>query len=200
MTRQTAGGTIAELLIETGRYLNVFETGNFQNGVEDRNLHSRIATEAKLFGARRRNIELLTTLHAAERPVYGLLNYLGRRCRAASFFGESTFVLRPYWRERAIYTPMDTFLVESEEVYAWQDIAGVLASTRPGQPWFRHVLDGTEPPPATHGAYIDTQIFGPIQLGRDVEHLYVPTGYRGSHLRHRIEELRNAFGFEISYV
>ncbi|TSC83530.1 MAG: hypothetical protein G01um101417_513 [Parcubacteria group bacterium Gr01-1014_17] len=74
----------------------------------------------------------------------------------------------------ATFTPFDSFLIERDQVYVWDDIDGVLATKLNGRFWFEYVLEGTEPVATREGVhYIEAQILGGVHLS-DINRLYYP--------------------------
>lgn len=167
---------ITDSLLTTGRVFNLIEIGNFPGGIHDQTFRTRLLVEFKLYGATR-DIHLISSyMHDSERPNYGAVDYLGIPTSLSPLihWGRYRFVLKNELKTNATFTPFDSFLVEKDQVYVWDDIDGVLATKLNGRFWFEYVLEGTEPLATREGIhYIEAQILGGVHLS-DITRLYYP--------------------------
>lgn len=170
--------TIAEAIQDCGRLLNAFE---LQIAFQDTSafaLRQRIMKEFILFGGPKRVDSALANLPDDERPYYGILDYLGDPLKfRGMYYGLYRLVLKPEFLERSTFTPRDSFDIESEEVFCWEHIEGVLsAHPNPLDPmrWYEYVYNHKAPSlDISLPAYIESQIFGPIFL-TDIEKIWYP--------------------------
>ncbi len=170
--------TLAEALRVGGRMLNLFELDTALGNQEDYSMRLRLLKEFRIYGAKQRVENVLAYLPDDEHPIYGILDYLGDPFKMrGTHYGVYRFILKREFLERSTFTRGDSFGIESEDVFCWRDILGVLASqTHPldSQRWYEYVKSGLAPSfSSSEPLYIETQVLGPVHLV-DVENLYYP--------------------------
>ncbi|TSC83584.1 MAG: hypothetical protein G01um101417_494 [Parcubacteria group bacterium Gr01-1014_17] len=167
---------IIDNLLRVGRTLNKIEIGFFPGGIHDKTFRTRLLAEFKLYGAMQDLQVIFSHMHDSERPNYGAVDYLGIPTSLSPLihWGHYRFVLKNELRVNATFTPFDSFLIERDQVYVWDDIDGVLATKLNGRFWFEYVLEGVEPVATREGVhYIEAQILGGVHLS-DITRLYYP--------------------------
>lgn len=167
---------IIDNLLRIERTLNEIEIGDFLGGIHDQTLRTRLLVEFKLYGATQDLQVIFSHMHDSERPNYGAVDYLGTPTSLSPLvhWGNHRFVLKNELKMSATFTPFDSFLVEREQVYVWDDIDGVLATKLNGRFWFEYVLEEVEPVATREGVhYIEAQILGGVHLS-DITRLYYP--------------------------
>lgn len=173
------GELVLDTILAAKRMLNLIEIGNFPGGIRDQGLRNRLLNEFKLYSATNEAQRIMSNMPDSERPIYAVVDYMGGTGSVSSvgFFGHYRFVLRPYLRSRATFTPCDSMQAELDEVYVWRDIEGVLATKLRERFWFEYVATGIDPLAAEGITYIEAQILGGVQL-TDVVRLYYPVADR----------------------
>ena len=167
---------IIDSFLMIGRMLNKIEIGDFTGGIHDQTFRTRLLAEFKLYGATQDLQVIFSHMHDSERPSYGAVAYLKIPTSLSPLihYGSHRFVLKNELRMSATFTPFDSFLIERDQVYVWDDIDGVLATKLNGRFWFEYVLEGTEPVATREGVhYIEAQILGGVHLS-DINRLYYP--------------------------
>lgn len=174
---------IIDGFLRIGRMLNKIEIGFFPSGIHDQTFRTRLLVEFKLYGATQ-DIQIISShMRDSERPNYGAVDYLGTPTSLSPLihWGNHRFVLKDELRMNATFTPFDSYLVERDQVYVWDDIDGVLATKLNGRFWFDYVLEGTEPVAIHEGVhYIEAQILGGVHLS-DITRLYYPVANQTDH-------------------
>ncbi len=167
---------IIDNVLRIRKILNKIEIGDFTGGIHDQTFRTRLLVEFKLYGATQDLQVIFSHMHDSERPNYGAVDYLGTPTSLSPLvhWGHFRFVLKNELRANTTFTPFDSFLVERDQVYVWDDIDGVLATKLNGRFWFDYVLEGTEPVATREGVhYIEAQILGGVCLS-DITRLYYP--------------------------
>jgi hypothetical protein len=156
---------ILAALAETGVYHSQFVTGTSNGGLTAHPGGDRWKWESRIFGGAYDDAE------AAERPVYGALNFRDKPAGAAPRFVSAHFVLTAQTVQRATFCYPDSHSDPQHfGVAAAMDLIGMaLADTT------ADALDD----------YIEAQIHGPVRLDRDIEALILDPCYQGT----EVEEL-----------
>ncbi len=176
---------IVDNFLRIGRMLNKIEIGFFPGGIHDKTFRTRLLAEFKLYGATQDLQVIFSHMHDSERPNYGAVDYFGIQTSLSPLvhWGYHRFVLKKELRTNATFTPFDSFLVEREQVYVWDDIDGVLATKLNGRFWFEYVLDDIEPIAIREGVhYIEAQVLGGVHLS-DITRLYYPVADQSEWLK-----------------
>ncbi|MFD4770188.1 DUF3626 domain-containing protein [Streptomyces niveus] len=179
--RFVAGGpTVAESLARGGRYRSQYETG-LSNG--SRTAHpggERDGWEERLFAG---------AYHGGagdgERAKYGALNLYGHPDGAAPRFGSCHVRLRPEVNARATYCHGDSHF-GPRDVGTIDAFGAVLAGLLTEAPdaveavgRLPYAAGGTEPGRKLD-TYVEAQVHGDIDLGRDAEALVADPSFRGT--------------------
>lgn len=170
--------TIAEALLLGGRLLNSFELDAALENKDEYQMRLRLLKELRIYGARQGAEVILAHLPDDEHPIYGILDYVGDPFKMrGTYYGPYRLILKRDFIERSTFTHADSYGTESEDVFCWEDIAGVLIKQPhllDPQRWYEYVekRDVPEVSP-TIPAYVEAQVLGPIYL-KDVEKLYYP--------------------------
>ncbi len=170
--------TVAEALMRGGRLLNKFEIEAALENKDQYDMRLRLLKELRLYGARQDAEGVLAYLPDDEHPLYGILDYIGNPLKMrGTFYGPYRIVLKREFLERATFTHADSFGTESDDVFCWEDIAGVLVkhpqNLDPNR-WYEYVEEKEASEISVRiPSYIEVQVFGPIYLN-DVEKLYYP--------------------------
>ncbi|WP_290863817.1 DUF3626 domain-containing protein [Hamadaea sp.] len=177
----TAGLTVAEALAADGRYRSQYETG-ISNGSRTAFLGGdRDGWELSLFGAAYHADGALS----ADRPKYGALNLAGYADGAAPRFGSCHLRLRPAANDRSTFTFHDSHL-GPEHIGTMAAFEPVLAAylAEGGSTAAIRALPAARFDPAALGRmlddYIEAQVHGVIELGRDAEAIVADPSFRGT--------------------
>lgn len=193
---------VIESLLDVGRVMNRIEIGEFPGGIYDPRFRGRLLNEFKIYGATRQAQMVMGQMHDSERPSYAALDYWGGRGSIASlqFFGAYRFMLGHQLKERSTFTPSDSFQVERDQVYVWENIEGVLVTRINGRHWYDYVFQEDEPFITEEGVhYIEAQILGGFDLV-DVVRLYYPAADRVDHeFFGKLRRLELDYGIELAY-
>jgi hypothetical protein len=170
--------TFAEVLGIGGRLLNLFELDAALGNQDDYNMRLRFLKEFRVYGAKQKIENNLAHLPDDEHPIYGILDYIGDPFKMrGTYYGMYRFILKRDFLERATFTSGDSFGIESEDVFCWNDIMGVLASQShelDPKRWYEYVQEKSAPNfSSSQPLYIEAQVLGPVHL-IDVERLYYP--------------------------
>lgn len=204
------GRTVAERLLDEGRYRNQFETGisngsrtAFAGGDRDR-------WEGALFGGAYQTVGV----RSDERPKYGGLNVMQHPDGASPRFGSSYLELRADVGARATLTwgdshegPAIVGTLETIEplLAAMTDEAAATGSVR-GRPelgpealiahlgGLSHDRRREGPPGRALDTYIEAQVHGDVDLAEDVEALVVDPGFVGTPVGDALREMCARFG------
>ncbi|MBY8880003.1 DUF3626 domain-containing protein [Actinacidiphila acidipaludis] len=158
--RPAAGGRpILAALAESGVYASQFVTGTSNGGLTAHPGGDRWRWESRIFGG------AYDTAPAAERPVYGALDFRREPAGAAPRFGSAHFRLTGHTLERT------TFCYPDSVFEPWDfGTAGRMALVALARAGGRDALDD----------YVEAQVHGPVRLDRDVEALVLDPCYRGT--------------------
>jgi hypothetical protein len=151
-----------------GKYLNLHETGM---GLGENDQDTRGEHEEQKFG-----IDMGTD--ASYRPVYGALNWATKHhpahahFGAAPMYGDSWLELKPEVRDRASFTPGDSFGVEPQQVFSHRTPEVLAHSFQQMESGNKHsVIHGK--PGDRWSDYVEAQIFGGVDFKRDVRALHL---------------------------
>lgn len=191
---------VLDSILDIGRLLNAIEIGYFPDGIRSQRLRHRLLNEFKLYGATRDIQVVFSHMRDSERPNYGVLNYQDESAGVApaTYYGWYRLVLDQALKTCSTFTPFDASVVERDQVYAWDDIEGVLATKLDGQYWYEYVLSESEPLVTRGGGhYIEAQVLGGVHLS-DVERLYYPAADRLDHnFFAKLERFQLDYGIEL---
>ncbi|MFJ9899479.1 DUF3626 domain-containing protein [Streptomyces sp. NPDC091280] len=157
--RTAAGRPILEALARDGGYHSQFVTGTSNGGLTAHPGGDRWRWESRIFAG------AYDGAPAAERPVYGALNFRHQLVGAAPRFGSSHFRLTGAVLARATFCYPDSAAEPTDFGVATGMSLIALAEADE-----RDALDD----------YIETQVHGGVDLARDVEALVLDAGYRGT--------------------
>jgi hypothetical protein len=166
-------------MLRSGRLYNLFEIDHVFRDTNRSRIRTRLMAEFKIYGATPDLQLVLGRMSNSEHPNYGALDFIGDPIvfSSSAHYGAYRFRLIDEIKDRCTFTPSDAFVVERDQVYLWDDIAGILA-TKVGYPqryWFECINDGQEPFSADGSvAYIEGQILGGVFADKDIEALYYP--------------------------
>ncbi|MDH6514677.1 hypothetical protein M2163_008348 [Streptomyces sp. SAI-135] len=157
--RLARGLPLLEALAQDGVYHSQFVTGTSNGGLTARPGGDRWRWESRIFGGAYDDAD------AHERPVYGALNFRRQMVGAAPRFGSSHFRLAPETLARATFCYPDS---AAEPVHF--GVAAGMSLIALAEADERDALDD----------YIEAQVHGGVDLGRDVEALVLDASYRGT--------------------
>lgn len=146
------------------------------------------------------------------RPIYGALNITDNPMGAASGYGACHLSLKHHVKERCTTSRTDSFQLE-EDTNPLYDSSGYHASmlflmgdTYPShvEAVLRHTIgddrDGMWSKSDHHHAYIEAQIYGGVDLSKDVDHIVTPKYWNdsdeGRESKAKMQELCKKFGIE----
>jgi hypothetical protein len=157
--RAAGAGLTLDRLAADGAYLSQFVTGTSNGGLTAHPGGDRWRWESRMFGG------AYDAAPAADRPVYGALDFRHKPAGAAPRFGSAHFRLTAATLPRTTFCYPDSVLEPSEfgVASALQLIDLALADDRDD-------LDD----------YIEAQVHGPVRLDTDVEALVLDPCYRGT--------------------
>jgi GNAT superfamily N-acetyltransferase len=190
---------------EFGRFKNLMETEpGAKHGAGMGNIHkpTRVEREAEVLGIPRDAPEHY-------RPIYGALHVLHdspryRHLGGADSYGEAWMVLKPHVRDRSTYTHADSFGVDPWHVHTWNNIDAV-GHQKGLSSLHREVLrdhgvnpDNNRPYPYIDG-YIESQIYGGVDLAKDVAEIHVPSSYykASPELQQTLKHVSEAHGIPV---
>ncbi|QKZ16740.1 DUF3626 domain-containing protein [Streptomyces chartreusis] len=157
--RLVRGVPILRALAEDGTYHSQFVTGTSNGGLTAHPGGDRWRWESRIFGG------AYDEASAAERPVYGALNFRRQAVGAAPRFGSSHFRLTRETLSRATFCYPDSAAEPTDfGVAAGMHLLALAEADD------RDALDD----------YIEAQIHGGVVLARDVEAVVLDAGYRGT--------------------
>ncbi|MFE3887039.1 DUF3626 domain-containing protein [Streptomyces lydicus] len=157
--RLTRGKPILDSLAECGAYVSQFVTGTSNGGLTAYPGGDRWRWESRIFNGAYDNAA------AAERPVYGALNFGRNPAGAAPRFGSSHFRLTARTLERTTFCYPDSCLEPTD--FGTAGCMGLIELALADR---RDALDDC----------IEAQVHGPVRLDRDVEALVLDHCYRGT--------------------
>lgn len=146
-----------ESILRDGAYRSQFETGTSNGGLTAYPGGWRWQWESRMFGG------AYDKATAAERPLYGALNFRGRRNGGSPRFGSSFFRLKETVLDRATFCYPDSFASPSH--FGTADRAGLVAIAAADR---RDRLDD----------YVEAHVHGGLRLERDVEALVLDPCFR----------------------
>ncbi|MEU2247089.1 DUF3626 domain-containing protein [Streptomyces sp. NPDC019224] len=153
------GKPILDAMAEDGVYHSRFVTGTRNGGLTAHPGGDRWLWESRIFGG------AYDEAAAHERPVYGALNFRHKPVGGAPRFGSAHFRLTHRTPARSTFCYPDSFLEPSDfGVAARMGLIELACADRQDE------LDD----------YIEAQVHGPVELGRDVEALVLDPCYRGT--------------------
>ena len=157
--RAAAGGLVLDRLAGDGVYRSQFVTGTSNGGLTAYPGGDRWRWESRIFGG------AYDAAPAADRPVYGALNFRGKPVGAAPRFGSAHFRLASATLPRTTFCYPDSVLEPSDF-----GVASALALIELALADHPDDLDD----------YVEAQVHGPVRLGADVEALVLDPSYRGT--------------------
>ncbi|WP_406200251.1 DUF3626 domain-containing protein [Kitasatospora sp. NBC_01560] len=166
--RSAGGRPILVALAEDGVYRSQFVTGTSNGGLTAHPGGDRWRWESRIFGG------AYDAAPAAERPVYGALDFRRRPLGAAPRFGSAHFRLTGQTLARASFCYPDSFLEPAD--FGVADRMGLVALAEADS---ADLLDD----------YIETQVHGEVRLDRDVEALVLDPSHRGTAVEEQARRL-----------
>lgn len=157
--RTARGETVLEALAEAGVYLSQFATGTSNGGLTARPGGDRWRWESRIFDG------AYDAAPAAERPVYGALDFRRGTVGAAPRFGSAHFRLTARTLARTTFCYPDSYFEPSD--FGVAERMGLIALALADS---KDALDD----------YIEAQVHGPVRLDGDVEALVLDPCYRGT--------------------
>jgi Protein of unknown function (DUF3626) len=157
--RDAGGGPILDRLGADGTYRSQFVTGTSNGGLTAFPGGDRWRWESRIFGG------AYDQAPAADRPVYGALNFRSRSAGAAPRFGSAHFRLVAGTLPRTTFCYPDSVLEPSDF-----GVASAMPLIELALADEQDALDD----------YIEAQVHGPVRLGADVEALVLDPCYRGT--------------------
>ncbi|NJQ07100.1 DUF3626 domain-containing protein [Streptomyces lonarensis] len=157
--RSNAGAAILDSMAGSGIYSSQFVTGTGNGGLTARPGGDRWHWESRMFAG------AYDEAPAAERPVYGGLNFRRRSFGAAPRFGSAHLRLRAEVLGRSTFCYPDSCFSP--------DAVGVAARLGLVE---RAVADGRD----VLDDYVEAQVHGPVLLSHDVEALVLDPSHRGT--------------------
>lgn len=157
--RDFHGLSVLESMVRDGVYRSQFETGTSNGGLTAYRGGWRWQWESQMFGG------AYDEAPAAERPLYGALNFRGRRNGGSPRFGSSFFRLTKAVLDRATFCYPDSFTRPVN--FGTSDRAGLVAIAASDR---RDYLDD----------YVEAHVHGGIRLDRDAEALVLDPSFRGT--------------------
>lgn len=157
--RVARGETVLEALAKGGVYLSQFATGTSNGGLTARPGGDRWRWESRIFNG------AYDAVPAAERPVYGALNFRRRTVGAAPRFGSAHFRLTARTSARTTFCYPDSYFDPSD--FGVGERMGLVALALADS---KDALDD----------HIEAQVHGPVRPDGDVEALVLDPCYRGT--------------------
>ncbi|RDI56136.1 uncharacterized protein DUF3626 [Nocardia mexicana] len=155
-------------MIEDGVYRSQFVTGTSNGGLTAHSGGERWRWESRIFAGAYDHVA------AAERPVYGSLNFRSNPAGGAPRFGSSYFRLAAGTLTRATFCYPDSSTEPSNF-----GVAAAFSLIELAEADDLDVLDG----------HIEAQIHGPVRLDRDVEALVLDPSYRDTAVQDAAHQL-----------
>ncbi|WP_370409713.1 DUF3626 domain-containing protein [Streptomyces fradiae] len=152
--------TFLDRLAEDGVYRSQFVTGTSNGGLTAHPGGDRWRWESRIFGG------AYDAAPAHERPVYGALDHRGRPYGAAPRFGSAHLRLTAGTLARTTFCYPDSVLEPTDFGVAERTAALIALALADDQ----DALDD----------YVEAQVHGPVELGRDVEALVLDPSFRGT--------------------
>jgi hypothetical protein len=219
--RTSRGGrSVAHGLLADGMYRNQFETGLSSGSVSAFAGGERDGWERRLFGGAYHG----PVVAAADRPKYGALFLVAHPEGPAPRFGSCCFVLRPEVSARCTFTFLGSqedralgrvgTLQVPEPVLAallrhveedpaplgvgGLTVGGLVAAMRENVPC---ALPGVSPERSGRAldSFVEAQVHGPVELGRDVERLVADSAFRGTPTADALGGIASRYGIALDW-
>lgn len=214
LTRQ--GRTVAQGLLDDGRYHSQFETGHSNGSLTAFAGGERDLWEEKLFDGTYQNVP-----EGSERPKYGAIEIFPFSDGPAPRFGSCYLVLRGKVARRCTFCVGDSHLGPSqigtteypeyllmglmEQAHRGEDLMGRSLSPHALLNHLTEVWKGDRLPPSelplgrSLDDYLEAQVHGPLCLETDVDTLVVDGSFRGTSTGEDIEAIAQRFGFPLHW-
>jgi hypothetical protein len=207
--RNTARGvTVAEGLLDTGRYCSQFETGASNGSRSAVRGGERDEWEHLLFDDVYRDVD-----DTVARPVYGAFDLLRDPHGGSPRFGSSYVVLQPHVIDRATFCVGDSHQSPSDvgtmdeplNILAGlyeQAAAGVLLERAMGIDVLDELVSNRFSPRRAArvlDGYVEAQIHGGVELGRDVRGIVVDPSFRNTPTEDSLSMAAQRHGFQIEW-
>lgn len=211
------GVSVAQGLLEEGRYCSQFETGLSNGGLTAHPGGRRDMSELRLFGGAYQR----DGISAAERPKYGSLDLLRHADGPSPRFGSCYFLLYPSVAERCTYTYLDSHEdpIEQGTQAEFADVAAALFREAFGRDsalgerdlgvvsLVRRLREELPKPSAQRSPnaarnlnlYIEAQVHGEIALSRDVEALIADPSFLDTRTGDVLRDLARRHGFALRW-
>jgi hypothetical protein len=200
--------TVAEGLLDRGRYCNQFETGVSNGSRSAVRGGDRDVWEGRLFGDAYRDID-----DTARRPVYGAFDLLCDPHGGSPRFGSSYVVLQPHVIDRTTLCvgdshegPLDVGTVDEPlSILAGlfeQAARGELLGRGMGLDVLREVISGRfspRGPGRVLDGYVEAQVHGGVDLAEDVHSIVVDPSFRITPIEHYLTSAARQHGFTIDW-
>ncbi|MFF7209562.1 DUF3626 domain-containing protein [Streptomyces sp. NPDC008238] len=157
--RAARGEPLLAALAQGGLYLSQFATGTSNGGLTARPGGDRWRWESRIFAG------AYDAAPAADRPVYGALNFRRKAIGAAPRFGSAHLRLTARTLARTTFCYPDSFFEPTD--FGVRERMGLIALALADS---KDALDD----------YVEAQVHGPVRLDRDVEALVLDPCYRGT--------------------
>ncbi len=212
------GVSVAEGLLQSGRYKNQFETGISSGSPSAFAGGERDLWERKLFGGAYHGSEVLP----AGRPKYGALQLLNHPDGPAPRFGSCYFLLHPEVCQRATFTfggsqEPDAIMRTGTLRILDLVMAHVFSELELGQGGFgirdlclvsflQELTEGLivpKPPNSLLGraldSFVEVQVHGHIRLDKDVAELVADPAFRDHHVGEVLQKISNCYAIPLSW-
>ncbi len=207
------GLSVAESLRRSGAYRSQFETGISNGGLTAHAGGERFAWEERLFGG-----SYGLSAPAKERPKYAGLSLLGAINGACPRFGSCHFRLKKEILDRSTFCFGDSVTEPTdrgtrkhfesvtaailEQIAATGEVFGKEGLT------LHDLVGATSPQGASASrffsralnSYVETQVHGPIELGRDVEALVADECFEGTPVGSQLAALATEYRIDLQWV
>jgi hypothetical protein len=208
--RITAEGvTVARGLLSTGRYRTQWETGVSSGSRSAVEGGDRDRWERMLFEGAYDAIDATP----GNRPVYGALDLSRDPHGGSPRFGSTFVVLEPHVIERATFCVGDSHQAPGDIGTATEFdsiLAGLFELAAAGNALDRglgvrdlfSILDGAAPtnvPARVLDGYIEAQVHGGVDLGRDVAEIVVDPSFRDTVVEHDLAQVAQQYGVRLSW-
>jgi hypothetical protein len=213
------GSTVAEALARDGIYRTQFETGLSSGSLTAFAGGERDSWEERLFGGAYH----VPGVSVSERPRYGALDLTRNADGASPRFGSCYFVLAAGASGRSSFTwggSQSPLALEHSGILEQMDcvLAPLLAAVERERsalgfedltvPRFcgllAEMLDDPYSGPSTRigralDSFVEAQVHGPVELGRDAEWLVADPAFRGSAMEGVLEQICSTYGVALSW-
>lgn len=197
------GRVVAKALLDDGVYRSQFETGISNGGLSAYPGGDRDRWEERLFGgAYQRH-------HAppADRPKYGGLNLLDHPDGPCPRFGSCHLVLRPHVAERTTFCYGDSHRGPRHvgTADAFEPVLAAWLEEHPAE-WLTASAqsssggDGEDDDENGRALddYIEAQVHGPVDLGRDAEALVIDPSFDGTEVGRLLNAVADRYGLRLT--